>query len=106
MFSSCAARVVAPGSARSTTTPAARRRAMPWPATCTKGSVVATTTRDRPAAISASAQGGVRPWWAQGSKLTQAVPPSTERPACCAQRKAITSAWGPPACWVKPWPAG
>ena len=29
-----------------------------------------TTTRETPAAISASAQGPVRPWWLQGSRVT------------------------------------
>ena len=28
------------------------------------------TTRAMPAAITASAQGGVRPWWEQGSRVT------------------------------------
>jgi len=42
-------------------TPAARSAAMPCPATCGFGSSMAATTRFTPAAISASAQGGVRP---------------------------------------------
>ena len=36
---------------------------------------MATTTRRIPAASSASLQGGVRPWWQQGSRVTTAVPP-------------------------------
>lgn len=44
-----------------TSIPAACRRAMPCPATSGLGSRQATTTRATPAAISASAQGGVRP---------------------------------------------
>ena len=31
---------------------------------------MAATTRLTPAATSASAQGGVRPWWLQGSRVT------------------------------------
>ena len=34
------------------------------------GSRIAQTTRATPAATSASAQGGVRPWWLQGSSVT------------------------------------
>ena len=86
----------------STTTPAARSRATPWPLTSGLGSVCATTTRATPAAISASQHGGVRPWWLHGSSVTSAVAPSVEAPAACAARRAITSACGPPACWVKP----
>ena len=46
-------------------------------------------------------QGGVRPWCAQGSRVTTAVPPRA-RPA--AAPSARTSAWGPPAGAVKPSP--
>jgi len=35
---------------------------------------MATTTRATPAACKASVQGGVRPWWQQGSSVTTAVP--------------------------------
>ena len=59
----------------STTTPAARSRATPWPLTSGLGSVCATTTRATPAAISASQHGGVRPWWLHGSSVTSAVAP-------------------------------
>ena len=44
-----------------TCTPAACNRARPRPATCGLGSGMAAITRATPAAISASAQGGVRP---------------------------------------------
>jgi hypothetical protein len=53
-----------------TAMPAAARRARPCPATRGFGSGIATTTRATPAAISASAQGGVRPKWLQGSSVT------------------------------------
>jgi hypothetical protein len=54
----------------STAMPAARSRASPAPSTCGNGSSEAATTRATRAAISASAQGPVRPWWAQGSSVT------------------------------------
>ena len=79
MFSSRAARAMSP-SARSTWMPAARSRAMPWPATSGFGSTQAITTRAMPASISASQQGGVRPWCAQGSRLTHAVAPRKAGP--------------------------
>ena len=41
----------------------------PAPFTRGSGSSAATTTRATPAAISASVQGGVRPVWAQGSRV-------------------------------------
>ena len=43
-----------------------------------------------PAAISASAQGPVRPWWLQGSRVTYAVAPRARGPACF---RATISAW-------------
>ena len=49
---------------------AARSLAMPWPLTSGLGSVVAMTQRVMPAAMRASAQGPVRPWWLQGSRVT------------------------------------
>ena len=45
-------------------------RSSPRPATRGSGSVRAATTRITPASSRASAQGGVRPWWAQGSRDT------------------------------------
>ncbi len=54
----------------STSMPAARKRAMPRPATCGFGSSMATTTLATPASISASQHGGVRPWCEQGSRVT------------------------------------
>ena len=50
--------------------PAAASRARPRPATSGLGSVMAATTSATPAATRASAQGGVRPWWLQGSRVT------------------------------------
>ena len=74
--------------------PAARSRAAPWPATSGFGSRIAITTRPTPAAISASAQGGVRPWCEQGSSVTTTVAPRTSAPRAAASRSAITSACG------------
>jgi hypothetical protein len=53
-----------------TSMPAAANRARPCPATSGFGSRIATTARATPAAIRASAQGGVRPKWLQGSSVT------------------------------------
>ena len=53
--------------------PASRSRAMPWPLTNGLGSTVPTTTSPMPASIRASAQGGVLPRWAHGSRLTYMV---------------------------------
>ena len=53
-----------------TSMPAARRRARPRPETSGFGSTVATTQRAMRAAMSASAQGPVRPWCEQGSRVT------------------------------------
>src|SRR5205807_1728128 len=58
-----------------------------------------TTTRLTPAATMASAQGGVRPWWAHGSRVTYMVAPRALEPAAC---RAPASAWGPPGGWVAP----
>ena len=53
-----------------TAIPAARSRSMPAPATLGFGSTLEQTTRATPAAIKASAQGGVRPVWLHGSSVT------------------------------------
>ncbi len=53
-----------------TVIPASRKMACPLPATRGSGSSSAVTTRATPALISDSAQGGVLPWWAQGSNVT------------------------------------
>ncbi|MNN32954.1 hypothetical protein D3C81_1466910 [compost metagenome] len=53
-----------------TSMPASARRRRPCPATCGLGSCMAATTRATPACTSASAHGGVRPWWLQGSSVT------------------------------------
>jgi diaminohydroxyphosphoribosylaminopyrimidine deaminase/5-amino-6-(5-phosphoribosylamino)uracil reductase len=50
--------------------PAASRRPRPPPSTAGFGSRMATTTRDTFAAMSASTQGGVRPWCEHGSSVT------------------------------------
>ena len=51
-------------------------------------------TRRTPAASMAWVQGGVLPWWLQGSKVTYKSAPRAASPAA---RKASTSAWGNPA---------
>ena len=53
-----------------TAMPAASSLASPCPATSGFGSVMAATTRPSPARTSASEQGGVRPWWLHGSRVT------------------------------------
>ena len=50
--------------------PAARKAAIPRPATSGWGSIIAATTRETPASIRASVQGPVRPVWRQGSRVT------------------------------------
>src|SRR6266704_2344699 len=75
-----------------TLTPRARSTAAPPPA-CGSGSGIATTTRPTPAARIASAQGGVLPWCAHGSRFTTSVAPRARAPAASS---ATTSAWGPP----------
>ena len=50
------------------------------------------TTLVMPASIKASQQGPVRPWWAQGSSVTQAVAPRVDAPRACASRRAMISA--------------
>ncbi|MNP61140.1 hypothetical protein D3C76_1562940 [compost metagenome] len=50
--------------------PASDNMRNPRPPTWGLGSTMAATTRVTPALISASAQGGVRPWWEQGSRVT------------------------------------
>ena len=53
-----------------TSTPWPRSRSIPFPAVRGSGSAVAITARATPAASNASQQGGVCPWWAQGSSET------------------------------------
>ncbi len=50
------------------------------------GSCMPATTFATPAAISASAQGGVRPWCAQGSRLIYSVAPCARGPASSSAR--------------------
>src|ERR1019366_6303697 len=77
-----------------TSMPARRRASSPLPLTRGLGSGMAATQREIPAATTASVQGGVRPWWQHGSKETTRVAPRAASPA---SRRAVTSAWGPPA---------
>ena len=56
--------------------PSSRRIPRPRPAAFGVGSSDATTTREIPAAAIASVQGGVRPWWQQGSSDTYIVDPA------------------------------
>jgi hypothetical protein len=53
-----------------TAIPARRRRAKPRPSTTGLGSVMAATTLATPKRSMARVQGGVRPWWSQGSSVT------------------------------------
>ena len=86
-------------SPRSTTTPASRSTARPRPAISGLGSSMAHTTRRMPAATMALAQGGVRPWCEQGSRLTYMVRPRARAPA---RSSACASACGRPPCCVQP----
>src|SRR6056297_1683619 len=83
-----------------TATPAASNHAAPPPARgC--GSGCAITTRAIPAANNASVHGGVRPWWAQGSRVTTAVAPWAAAPAAA---RATTSPCRPGGGSVTPSP--
>ncbi len=53
-----------------------------------------------PEAMMASVQGGVRPWWAHGSRVTYSVP--DRGPRARRRARAATSAWGPPGGAVAP----
>ena len=78
-----------------TCSPARRNAANPRPRTWGFGSRIAATTRLMPLAMMSGTHGGVRLLrWQQGSSVTHSVAPLASRPAW---RKAITSAWGPPA---------
>ncbi len=59
------------------------------------------TTRETPARRTASVQGGVRPWWLQGSIVTYMLAPRALSPACF---NAATSAWSAPALACQPSP--
>ena len=85
----------------STVSPARSSATMPPPATAGNGSRAAITTRLMPAAITASVQGGVLPWWQQGSSVTKSVAPRARGPAAS---NAMISACGPPksACHPSP----
>src|SRR5271169_2182017 len=85
----------------STSSPAARSRRSPSPATRGSGSSRATTTRRTPAVIRASTQGGVWPQWQHGSRLTCAMAPRAAFPA---RRSASVSPCGRPPGWVHPRP--
>ncbi|MNS72687.1 hypothetical protein D3C72_1061070 [compost metagenome] len=88
-----------------TSMPASRRRASPCPLTSGFGSPIATTTRAGFAASTASTQGGVRPKWLQGSRVTYSVAQATDSPRDWASRSAQTSACGPPGGCVAPSPS-
>ena len=53
-----------------TSIPASAKMAKPLPATCGLGSTIAAITFATPAAFKPSAQGGVRPKWLHGSRVT------------------------------------
>ena len=78
--------------ASSTSMPAARSVSIP-PAASGFGSRAPTTTRAMPSATIRSAQGGVVPWCAQGSSVTNIVAPRAAVPAASS---ATTSACRPP----------
>ena len=64
-------RVASPSpSPMATAIPASASARQPLPWTAGLGSVMARITRAIPAPTSDSVQGGVRPWWQQGSKVT------------------------------------
>ena len=69
------ARVASSPSAMTTSTPSSRRMPRLRPEAFSVGSSEPTTTRPMPAARIASVQGGVRPWWQQGSSETYSVAP-------------------------------
>jgi hypothetical protein len=98
MLSSRASRSKSPVS---TVTPAAASFLKPSPATRGFGSCIAATTRATPAPMRASAQGGVRPKWLQGSSVTYAVAPRAASPATAS---ALASACGRPAASCQPSP--
>ena len=70
----------------STSTPSSRRIPSPRPEAFSVGSSEATTTRAIPAATIASVQGGVRPWWQQGSSDTYSVAPRRSAPPAARDR--------------------
>ncbi len=86
-------RISSPQTPHSTSMPASRRRAMPCPATRGLGSAMPTTTRAMPSPMTASVQGGVLPWWQQGSSVTYSVAPRADSRQAA---KAFRSACGPP----------
>jgi len=98
MLSSVASFCMSPAS---TVIPARRSASAPCPLTRGLGSWTANTTRAMRASIKALAQGGVRPWWLQGSSVTYAVAPAT---GSLAERSAMISAWGSPARSCQPSP--
>ncbi len=82
-----------------TSMPASRRRAMPWPVTFGSGSSMPTTTRATPASTMASTHGPVRPVCEQGSSVVARVAPRAAAPAAS---RATISAWRPPGGSVAP----
>ena len=73
----------------------------PFPATRGLGSPEPTTTRAIPASRMAWVQGGCRPWWQQGSRVTYRTAPAGDsvQPA-----RASRSAWAWPHRWCHPRP--
>ena len=68
-------------SATTTSMPASVRMRTPWPRVRSNGSRVPTTTREIPAAMTASVQGPVRPVCEQGSSVHTSVAPLVASPA-------------------------
>ena len=77
----------------STSMPSSRKIPSPRPEALSVGSSEATTTRLMPAATIASVQGGVLPWWQQGSSVTYMVAPTG---SVVQALSAATSAWSAP----------
>ena len=88
------ARAASSPSATTTSIPSSRRIPRPRPEAFSVGSSEATTTRASPASRIASVQGGVWPWWQQGSSETYSVAPRTSASPQAAS--AARSACGPP----------
>ena len=88
-----------------TSTPPRRNISTPRPDTLAKGSMHPTTQRRKPCRTIISAQGGVRPKWAQGSRLTYMVLSGIRRRRFSGTlRTAFTSAWGVPHSRCQPSP--
>ena len=94
------AAVASSPAAKSTSTPPSRRMPGPRPAAFSVGSSDAITTRAMPASRIASTQGGWRPSWAQGSRVTYIVAPAGSAPRSAQSASAARSACrSPSAAW-------